>query len=170
MSDMEPKKCLFRAASTEQWQQGLPLEAVADALAFTQLGRCRMDAVRVRGEVRDVFLAHNPQGAVYVHLVLGFMPSTAYRLHGLMRVGKGENAEIAARHLMHMLRNCAEAELRGEQIEPYEAWQATSSRDDFSLRNPWLALMVPKGPLPDGAASEIPLTTEPPATAARAAA
>ena len=79
---------------------GWPTEAMASALARAAGDGCRIDAVRIRGRLRDVFLAFDGNGMVYVHVVVHPYPRRPTRLHALMRVGKGESGEHAARDLI----------------------------------------------------------------------
>ena len=147
---------------------GWPKEAMASALAQAAGNGCRIDAVRIRGRLRDVFLARDGDGMVYVHVVVQPYPRRPTRLHALMRVGKGESGEHAARDLMRYLRAHHEAELRGAdlRVRGMRDWHDTN---DFDLLHPWLAGVWPAPQQPTAPTSAA--TTEPPAaSAARVAA
>ena len=173
MSDMEPKKCLFRAASTERWQQGWPAEAVAHALNRAAIEGCRVDAVRIRGRLRDLFNAYDVDGSSFVHVVLEPTPRRPTRVHGLLQMGRGEAGDDAARRLMRHLRTMAELELRGSDLRVYRAMVGLEAQPThFQLVNAWLASAWSSSASTQPAALPgASLTTEPPAsTAAREAA
>lgn len=138
---------------------GAPYDPLAALAAMAAMAN-RLDAVRVRGRVRQAFVAHDAlQGAVFVHLILQPHPLQPSRAHGLLRLGRGEAAEQAARALAQRLRGCAEAELRGSDITEYEPG---GDPTHWMVRGAWLSLLVPHPSAPGSPCEHNP-TTEAPA-------
>jgi len=150
--------------------EGWPPEAMAHALARAATEGCRVDALRIRGRVRDVFVALDVDGMVYVHVIAQPYPRRATRLHALLRMGKRNSADIDARALVRYLKAQDEVELRGADLRVYGGGVCLENPPThFELLHPWLAQVWPVVPSPKPSISTA-LTTEPPASTAREAA
>ena len=174
-ADMDPKPWPFPAASAGRMSapQGWPAEAVAHAMNRAAIEGCRVDAVRIRGRLRDLFNAYDVDGSSYVHVVVEPTPRRPTRVHGLLQMGRGEAGDNAARRLVRQLRTMAELELRGSDLRVYRAMVGLEAQPThFQLVNAWLASAWRSSASTQPAALPgASLTTEPPAsTAAREAA
>lgn len=149
--------------------QGWPPAAMAHALARAANEGCRVDALRIRGRLRDVFVAYDVDRTVYVHVIVQPYPRKATRLHALLRMGKRNSADIDARALARYLRAQEEIELRGADLRVHGGGVLENPPTHFELVHPWLAQVWPVVPLPEPGISTA-LTTEPPASTAREAA
>ena len=171
-ADMDPKPWPFPAASAGRMSapQGWPAEAVAHAMNRAAIEGCRVDAVRIRGRVRDVFQAYDVDGTVYVHVIVQPYPRKATRLHALLRLGARNGADIDARALVRYLKAADEVELRGADLRVHGGGVSLENPPThFELLHPWLAQVWPVVPSPEPSISTA-LTTEPPASTAREAA
>lgn len=181
-ADMDPKTWPFPAASAGRMSapQGWPAEAVAHAMnraaiegCHVAIEGCRVDAVRIRGRLRDLFNAYDVDGSSYVHVVVEPTPRRPTRVHGLLQMGRGEAGDNAARRLVRQLRTMAELELRGSDLRVYRAMVGLEAQPThFQLVNAWLAsAWTSSASTQPAALPGAALTTEPPAsTTAREAA
>lgn len=147
--------------------QGWPPEAMAQALARAATEGCRVDAVRIRGWLRDVFAAHDVHGTVYVHVIVQPGARKATRLHALLRMGSHRKADIDARGLVRYLKAMAEIDLRGADLRAHGGVCLENPPTHFELLNPWIAQVWPAHPQPQ-AQQPATTTTQPKEPAAQA--
>lgn len=169
-ADMAPKPWPFPAASAGRMSapQGWPAEAVVHAVSRAAIEGCRVDAVRIRGRLRDVFQAYDVDGTVYVHVIVQPYPRKATRLHALLRMGKRNSADIDARALVRYLKAQEEIELRGADLRVHGGGVCLENPPThFELLNPWIAQVWPAHPQPQ-AQQPATTTTQPKEPAAQA--
>lgn len=169
---LQPQPCSFAATSAGRLSapEGWPPAAMAHALARADTDGCRVDALRIRGRVRDVFQAYDVDGAVFVHVIVQPYPRRPTRVHALLRLGKRDSADIDARALVRYLKAQDEVELRGADLRVHGGGVCLENPPThFELLHPWLAQVWPVVPSPEPGISTAP-TTEPPASTAREAA
>lgn len=169
---LQPQPWPFPATSAGRRSapEGWPPEAMAymaHALARAATEGCRVDAVRIRGRVRDVFVALDVDGMVYVHVIVQPYPRKATRLHALLRMGKRNSADIDARALARYLRAQDEIELCGADLRVHGGGVLENPPTHFELFNPWLAQVWPAHPQPQ-AQQPATSTTQPKEPAAQA--